>query len=161
MPVRHKKYVDPTTNGWIASYAAFSVAHGTGCATKIHISVAHLGQCATEMAPPNHWCRGHPYFCGVGCNPAVGGGVHIFFVAHGHECATERPNSVAHGLNMCHRKWRNSGAPPTVRHRIFSVAHGHFGAPQNSIPPIDSFLVVYALELRSNGLDLTTRTKWP
>ena len=30
------------------------------------------------------------------------------------------------------------GAPPTVRHRIYSVAHGHFSAPQNSYPPIAS-----------------------
>ena len=34
-PCAKKKYVDPTTNGWIASYATFSVAHGAGCAIEI------------------------------------------------------------------------------------------------------------------------------
>ena len=83
----------------------------------------------------------HPYFCaasfsmrhrkgGVGCNPAVGGGAHKFSVVHGHWCATESPNSVVHALNMRHRKGK------------IYVAHGHFGAPQNSFPPIASFLVV-------------------
>ena len=47
---------------------------------------------------------------GVGCNPSVGGGTHKFSLAHGHWCATESRNSVAHALNMRHRKGRNSVA---------------------------------------------------
>ena len=47
--MRHRKDVGPTTNGWMASYHTISVAHGSGCATKICVSVAHLETCATEI----------------------------------------------------------------------------------------------------------------
>ena len=50
----------------------------------------------------------------VGCHPAVGGGAHIFSVAHGLQCATESANLVAHGAGMRHKNPQFSVVHPQI-----------------------------------------------
>ena len=145
-----------------------SVAHPSPCATEIFISMAHVVPCATKIPPPNNWCRGpHKILwrmcpdaplkcnflwriqfhapqkrCGRMPSSRWWWGPHFFCGAWAPVRHRKYQFSGAHCRNAPQKSSIFGGASPNMRHRILSVAHGRFGAPQKLLPPIASFLVV-------------------
>ena len=104
---------------------------------------------AQKGHPPNHWWRGHHISMAHGLRCAT----EIWLsVAHLSPCATESHISVAHSVPVRHRILEFCGACKTMRHKNIFCGAWQFGAPQNVVPPIASFLVVnYSINSQVSG----------